>query len=184
MCAACSRNFYDRRIAAEIEGDNLGDEFKGYVFRISGGNDKQGFPMVQGILSSGRVRLLLTKGAKAYKPRRTGERKRRSVRGCIVGADLSVPLLLPPVVPHARMLSRAVPFLPSDRAAHVPTQGATEWHRSKCWQTWLATGSVVGRAACFCWNACSASGLQPGSVACVSGQPSAVSSVSRHVQLQ
>jgi len=33
------RNFYDRRIAAEIEGDNLGDEFKGYVFRISGGTN-------------------------------------------------------------------------------------------------------------------------------------------------
>ena len=109
--AACSRNFYDRRIAAEIEGDNLGDEFKGYVFRISGGNDKQGFPMVQGILSSGRVRLLLTKGAKAYKPRRTGERKRRSVRGCIVGADLSVPPPTPPrCSPRTHALTcRAIP---------------------------------------------------------------------------
>uniref|UniRef100_A0A8D2F2W2 Small ribosomal subunit protein eS6 n=1 Tax=Theropithecus gelada TaxID=9565 RepID=A0A8D2F2W2_THEGE len=29
----------------------LGDEWKGYVVRISGGNDKQGFPMKQGILT-------------------------------------------------------------------------------------------------------------------------------------
>jgi len=84
------RIFYDKRIATEVEGDALGDEFKGYVFRISGGNDKQGFPMVQGVLQAQRVRLLLKLGSKYYRPRRTGERKRKSVRGCIVGSDLSV----------------------------------------------------------------------------------------------
>jgi ribosomal protein S6E (S10) len=45
----------------EIDGDVLGDEFKGYIFRITGGNDKQGFPMKQGVLVNGRVRLLLKK---------------------------------------------------------------------------------------------------------------------------
>ena len=30
-----------------VEGDCLGDEFAGYVFKITGGNDKQGFCMVQ-----------------------------------------------------------------------------------------------------------------------------------------
>merc|ERR1712241_1431178 len=67
-----------------------GDEFKGYVLRITGGNDKQGFPMKQGVLSNGRVRLLLKKGHTCYRQRRTGERKRKSVRGCIVNANLSV----------------------------------------------------------------------------------------------
>lgn len=56
------RNFYDKRIAQEVDGDILGAEFEGYRFRISGGNDKQGFPMLQGILTDERVRLLLTKG--------------------------------------------------------------------------------------------------------------------------
>jgi len=32
----------------------------------------------------------MTKGHKTYRPRRTGERKRKSVRGCIVGSDISV----------------------------------------------------------------------------------------------
>lgn len=63
---------------------------QGYVVRISGGNDKQGFPMKQGVLTHGRVRLLLSKGHSCYRPRRTGERKRKSVRGCIVDANLSV----------------------------------------------------------------------------------------------
>ena len=74
----------------EVAADSLGDEWKGYVFRITGGNDKQGFPMKQGVLSEGRVRLLLKKGHSCYRQRRTGERKRKSVRGCIVNANLSV----------------------------------------------------------------------------------------------
>lgn len=84
------QNLYDRRMAQEIEGNVLGDEFEGFIFRISGGNDKQGFPMRQGVLTNTRVRLLCKKGHKAYRQRRAGERKRKSVRGCIVGNDISV----------------------------------------------------------------------------------------------
>merc|ERR1719347_293490 len=58
--------------------------------RITGGNDKQGFPMKQGILTNGRVRLLLSKGHSCYRPRRDGERKRKSARGCIVDGNLAV----------------------------------------------------------------------------------------------
>ncbi|VDQ01324.1 unnamed protein product [Trichobilharzia regenti] len=54
------------------------------------GNDKQGFPMKQGVLTNGRVKLLLSKGSSCYRPRRKGERKRKSVRGCIVDSNLSV----------------------------------------------------------------------------------------------
>jgi len=84
------QNLYERRMAQEIDGSVLGDEFDGYILRISGGNDKQGFPMRQGVLTNTRVRLLCKKGHKAYRQRRTGERKRKSVRGCIVGHDISV----------------------------------------------------------------------------------------------
>lgn len=49
---------------------------------------KQGFPLKQGVLVPHRVRLLLAKGHSCYRPRRTGERKRKSVRGCIVGPDV------------------------------------------------------------------------------------------------
>ncbi|KAH0509572.1 40S ribosomal protein S6 [Microtus ochrogaster] len=46
--------------------------------------------MKQGVLTHGRVHLLLSKGHSCYTPRRTGERKHKSVRGCIVDANLSV----------------------------------------------------------------------------------------------
>ncbi|CAE8636139.1 unnamed protein product [Polarella glacialis] len=82
--------FYDKRMSSEVSGDSLGDEFKGYIFRIGGGNDKQGFPMKQGIMCNHRVRLLFKKGMSCYRERRNGCRKRKSVRGCVVGPDLAV----------------------------------------------------------------------------------------------
>jgi small subunit ribosomal protein S6e len=84
------RAFFDKRISHEVEGDNLGDDFKGYIFRISGGNDKQGFAMKQGVLTQNRVRLLVSKGHSCYRPRKRGERKRKSVRGAVVSSELSV----------------------------------------------------------------------------------------------
>uniref|UniRef100_A0A2K6D8T6 Small ribosomal subunit protein eS6 n=1 Tax=Macaca nemestrina TaxID=9545 RepID=A0A2K6D8T6_MACNE len=54
------RTFYEKRMATEVAADALGEEWKGYVVRISGGNDKQGFPMKQGVLTHGRVPCLLT----------------------------------------------------------------------------------------------------------------------------
>ena len=61
-----SRQFYDKRLAQEVVGDHLGDEFKGYVFKIMGGCDKQGFPMKQGVLTQGRVRLLMHRGKTSW----------------------------------------------------------------------------------------------------------------------
>ncbi|XP_004492256.1 small ribosomal subunit protein eS6-like [Cicer arietinum] len=86
------RAFWDKRISQEVNGDALGEEFKGYVFKITGGCDKQGFPMKQGVLTPGRVRLLLHRGTPCFRGygRRNGERRRKSVRGCIVSPDLSV----------------------------------------------------------------------------------------------
>ncbi|SSD60691.1 40S ribosomal protein S6-B [Saccharomycodes ludwigii] len=84
------RVFYDKRVGQEVEGEHVGEEFKGYVFKISGGNDKQGFPMKQGVLLPHRVKLLMGKNVSCYRPRRAGERKRKSVRGAIVGPDLAV----------------------------------------------------------------------------------------------
>lgn len=46
------RIFYEKRMGAEVDADQLGDEWKGYVLRVAGGNDKQGFPMKQGVLTN------------------------------------------------------------------------------------------------------------------------------------
>jgi len=83
------RIFFDKRISQEVKGDPLGDEFKGYVFKITGGMDKQGVAMKQGVLLPNRVKLLLT-GDGHYRPLRDGQRRRKAVRGSIVAPDISV----------------------------------------------------------------------------------------------
>lgn len=52
----------------------------------------QGFPMKQGVITNNRVRLLMSRNTSCFKGygRRVGERRRKSVRGCIVSSDLSV----------------------------------------------------------------------------------------------
>jgi len=86
------RVLYDLRLAAELEGDFLGDEFKGYVLKITGGQDKQGFPMKQGVLTPDRVKLMMSKGdagCRGYGMRK-GERYRKSCRGCIISHQIAV----------------------------------------------------------------------------------------------
>lgn len=86
------RLFFEKRISEEVAIDLLGPEFKGYVVKISGGCDKEGFPMKQGVLTPQRVRLLLPRGTVGFQAWRgkNGEKRRKSVRGCVVGPQLSV----------------------------------------------------------------------------------------------
>ena len=72
------------------------------MFKIMGGQDKEGFPMKQGVLTNGRVRLLMRRGDPCFRGygRRNGERRRKSVRGCIVSQDLATMNLV--IVKQAR----------------------------------------------------------------------------------
>ena len=82
----------DKRIGEEIEGEIISDVFAGYRFKITGGFDKDGFAMKNGILTQGRKRIMLTKGSSLFRFRkgyhRTGIRKRKLVRGCIISNDI------------------------------------------------------------------------------------------------
>merc|ERR1712160_84363 len=81
------RPFFDKRMGQEINGEVMGEQFKGYVFRITGGNDKQGFTMKQGILVQGRSRILFKKRGTTFRPRRTGEGKKKDQPVIITGKD-------------------------------------------------------------------------------------------------
>ena len=52
----------DKKIGDEIEGSVISDVFEGYKFKITGGFDKDGFAMKNGILAQGKKKVLLTKG--------------------------------------------------------------------------------------------------------------------------
>lgn len=81
----------DYRLGNDVDGAIFGDQFKGYTFRLKGGSDKDGFPMVQGVLAASRVSLLIKRGAKGFNAfrGREGERRRKSLRGCILGSDIA-----------------------------------------------------------------------------------------------
>lgn len=73
--------------AENLIGMNVGDQFKGeeiglsgYKLKITGGSDGEGVPMRSDVRGGGRVRALLAKGP-GYKPKREGERRRKTVRG-------------------------------------------------------------------------------------------------------
>ena len=82
----------DKKIGDEIDGSLISDIFDGYKFKITGGFDKDGFAMKNGILSQAKKKVLLTKGCSLFRFRkgyhRTGIRIRRLVRGCIISHDI------------------------------------------------------------------------------------------------
>jgi len=85
-------NLNDYRLGNDVDGGIFGEQFKGYGFRLKGGSDKDGFPMVNGVLASSRVSLLIKRGAPGFNTfrGRSGERRRKALRGCILGSDISV----------------------------------------------------------------------------------------------
>ncbi|OAF66605.1 40S ribosomal protein S6 [Intoshia linei] len=82
------KNLYNKMIMSEVKGEELFDEWNGYILRITGGTDKQGFPMMKGVMTPDRVRLLLTSNHSCYNPRKKGERRRKSIRGCIIDTQI------------------------------------------------------------------------------------------------
>ena len=78
----------DKRLSQEFDGELLKPEWKGHTFKITGGSDKNGFAMKQGVLTKSKLKLMLRKGTTGYFQRREGVALRKSVRGCIVGLDL------------------------------------------------------------------------------------------------
>jgi small subunit ribosomal protein S6e len=78
----------DRRLGQEFDGELIGPEYKGYIFKIAGGSDKDGFAMKQGVMTKAKVKLLLREGSSGYFCRREGVALRKTVRGCIVSGEL------------------------------------------------------------------------------------------------
>lgn len=79
----------DLRLGNEINGDILSPDYKGYIFKLTGGSDKDGFGMKQGVVTKDKVKLFLTKGCTGYFQRREGTGLRKTVRGCVVSGELA-----------------------------------------------------------------------------------------------
>ena len=84
----------DKKIGDEIDGAVISDMFDGYKFKVTGGFDKDGFAMKNGILTQAKKKVLLTKGCSMFRFRsgyhRSGIRIRKLVRGCIISNDIKI----------------------------------------------------------------------------------------------
>ncbi len=74
-----------KRIGQEIDGVFV--DLPGYKLVITGGTDKDGFPMRKNLQGPGRKKLLL-KGGIGFHPTRPGMRKKKMVRGNTISADI------------------------------------------------------------------------------------------------
>lgn len=74
-----------KKIKDEFSGDVIG--LQGYTLQITGGTDKDGFPMHPSVKGPGRKRVLLS-SPPGFHPRLKGQRKRKTVHGDTISEDI------------------------------------------------------------------------------------------------
>lgn len=81
-----AQNFLNKKIGDQVDGINA--NLPGYKLQITGGSDKAGFPMRADFEGTTRRRLLLTEGVGYHPTDYPGKRKRQSVRGNRISAEI------------------------------------------------------------------------------------------------
>jgi len=74
-----------KKIGEDLDGLYVG--LPGYKLQITGGSDKDGFPMRSDLPGPRRKRLLVSGGV-GFHPTRHGMRKRKSLRGSAISPDI------------------------------------------------------------------------------------------------
>jgi len=74
-----------KHIGDKIEGDILG--LPGYSVQVTGGSDREGFPMRADLPGTKRRRVLVSSGA-GFRPLAEGMRKRKSLHGRDISPDV------------------------------------------------------------------------------------------------
>ncbi len=75
-----------RKIGDKFSGNHLG--LAGYELEVTGGSDKEGFPMRKDVEGPGRKKILLSHGP-GFHPKSRGRRKRKSIRGNTISPSVS-----------------------------------------------------------------------------------------------
>jgi small subunit ribosomal protein S6e len=83
--AAESKQLLGLKIGEEFDASNLG--LNGYTLKITGGSDKNGFPMKKDVDGPRRIKSLLS-GGTGFNPKRDGQRRRKTVRGNTISDDI------------------------------------------------------------------------------------------------
>lgn len=84
------QRLYGKKIGDQFDGTLVLPEFADCIMQIQGGNDYHGIAMVPNRDTNKRIRLLLSKGEVGYRCKKSHVRKRKTVRGSIIGNDIQV----------------------------------------------------------------------------------------------
>lgn len=122
----------DQAKAISLVGKKIGDEFtgdiidlSGYSLQITGGTDKDGFPMLSSVKGPGRKRVLLS-GPPGFYPKLKGQRKRKTVRGDTISQDI-MQINLKVVKKGEKPLEELVPMKPKEKKEEkVETKAAVK----------------------------------------------------------
>jgi small subunit ribosomal protein S6e len=82
-----SNVFLNKKIKDKVEGSHFG--FKGYEFEITGGSDKEGFPMRNDVEGLVRKKIFITKGKIGARITKKGTRIRKSVANNLISQNTS-----------------------------------------------------------------------------------------------
>lgn len=80
--------FDGMKIGETIKGGLIG--FPNYEFQITGGSDSSGFPMRKDVHGPVKKKILVSKRGIGYKPKRKGQKKRKTVRGNEISYDMTL----------------------------------------------------------------------------------------------
>ncbi|HEY9205233.1 MAG TPA: 30S ribosomal protein S6e [Candidatus Methanoperedens sp.] len=86
VSGAAANKFIGKNIGETISAETLG--LAGYTIKLTGGTDKDGFPM-RGDLPGPARRKILIAGGVGYHPKADGVRKRKSMRGREISSDIA-----------------------------------------------------------------------------------------------
>ncbi len=121
----------DQTKAIALVGKKIGDEFNGdlielmgYNLKITGGTDKDGFPMHPSVKGMVRKRMLLS-GPPGFYPKIKGQRKRKTVRGDTISQD-TAQVNVKVVKKGEKPLEELVPMKPKEKKEEKPAEKPKE----------------------------------------------------------
>ncbi len=86
VSGTAANKFIGKNIGETVSGEALG--LAGYTVKLTGGTDKDGFPM-RGDLPGPTRKKILVAGGVGYHPKADGVRKRKSMRGREISSDIT-----------------------------------------------------------------------------------------------
>lgn len=100
-----------KKINDEFNGDLIG--LTGYTLKVTGGTDKDGFPMHPSVKGSVRKKILLS-GPPGFHPKLKGQRKRKMVRGDTI-SDAIVQINVKVIKKGEKPLEEMIPSKPKEK---------------------------------------------------------------------